>query len=38
MPQRLEGLMSKDSLAMLVPSIAIILYVIIHFTLWRSQK
>ena len=30
--------MSKDSLAMLAPSIAIFAYVIVHFTLWRAQE
>jgi hypothetical protein len=30
--------MSKDTLAMMVPSLAMVVYVIIHFTLWRGQE
>jgi hypothetical protein len=30
--------MSKDTLVMLFPLVAMLFYVIVHFSLWRSQE
>ncbi len=30
--------MDKDTLSMLFVSVAIVAYIIVHFTLWRSQE
>jgi len=29
--------MSKDALTMMFPAIAMVVYIFIHFTLWRQQ-